>query len=595
MNGHYRIGSRGDIIPTISVQQSLLSAIMKSHGLDHNIEVLAQQLPLMGTDIDKCDSEVLDIEIFPDRPDLLSGETLAFALRPFLHGTDATPNLNVVKGKIEMNVDAELATIRPVILGAVVRGVDNGSTSEEKENFIQALMDHQEKLHFALGRGRKRASIGVHDLSKLQPPFRVMGVDGDFSFTPLAMENEMTITEILQNHPKGIDYAHLMEGMDRYPIILDSNNDVLSFPPIINGDYTTVSHSTSEFFIDVTGWDRRACEASLMLIALQLSEHGGTIESVIVDGVDGVIENIPNGDGISHSVPQRLVNGLLGRSFSDDELSSSINRMGGIYSGQSPAPDDSPQVPTRMADAAAGEQMLDFIMPRWRFDILHPVDLVEDIAIGHGYEDLGQDVAKAPLTAIPRTDGHIRRRIRQSLQGLGLMQIQSLTLSNDRDQFELMRWQQSGEVTRITNPITIDHTLLRQYILPGLFRLLASNRHHELPQGVYELGTVVRNHKNCDRVGFLMAERGGGFAAVRGRIQAMLRDLGATEYIIEPLPKDEGPWLAGRSAKVIIGNTWVGCFGEIDPTVSNEFELKVPINGAEFDVSLLNSALPDPV
>jgi phenylalanyl-tRNA synthetase beta subunit len=92
-----------------------------------------------------------------------------------------------------------------------------------------------------------------------------------------------------------------------------------------------------------------------------------------------------------------------------------------------------------------------------------------------------------------------------------------------------------------------------------------------------------------------MAERGGGFAAVRGRIQALLRDLGTTEYIIEPLPEGEGPWLSGRSAKVIIGNTWVGCFGEIDPAVSNEFELKVPINGAEFDVSLLNSALPDPV
>jgi phenylalanyl-tRNA synthetase beta chain len=409
------------------------------------------------------------------------------------------------------------------------------------------------------------------------------------------MEEDMTITQILENHPKGIDYAHLMADMERYPIILDSNDKVLSFPPIINGDHTTVTHSTTEFFIDVTGWDRRACESSLMLIAMQLAEHGGVVESVIVNGIDGVNETLPNGDGITHSVPQRLVNGLLGREFSSDELSTSINRMGGIFSGFSPAPENSPTIPKRMADAAAGEQMLNFIMPRWRFDILHPVDLVEEIAIGHGYEDLGQDVAKAPLTAIPRSDNHIRRRIRDSLQGLGFMQIQSLTLSNDRDQFELMRWPQSGEVTRITNPITIDHTLLRQYILPGLFRLLASNRHHELPQAVYELGTVVRDHKNCDRVAFLMAEKGGGFAAVRGRIQAMLRDLGARDYTIEALPDGEGPWLTGRSAKVLIGDIWVGCFGEIDPSVSNEFELKVPINGAEFDVTLLNSALPDPV
>ena len=278
MNVHCHIGSRGDLIPTISVQQNLLADIMKSHGLVHDIEILADQLPLMGTDIDKCDSDVLDIEIFPDRPDLLSGETLAFALRPFLHGTVATPNLEIVDGKIAMDVDAELASIRPVVLAAVVRGVDNGATADEKESFIQAIMDHQEKLHFALGRGRKRASIGVHDLKTIQPPFKVIGVDGDFSFTPLTMEKEMTITEILEHHPKGIDYAHLMEGMNRYPIILDSNDSVVSFPPIINGAQTTVTQSTSEFLIEVTGWDRRACEASLMLIALQLAERGGTIE-----------------------------------------------------------------------------------------------------------------------------------------------------------------------------------------------------------------------------------------------------------------------------------------------------------------------------
>lgn len=568
---------------------------MRSHGLQHDVEIVMDQLPLLGTDIDHCDQDVLDIEIFPDRPDLLSGETLAFAIRPFLHATKAQPNLQVGQGKIRIDVDSELAEIRPIILGAVVRGVNIGSSSQQKDDFIQSLMDHQEKLHFALGRGRKRASIGVHDLAKLQPPFRVAAVNCDFSFTPLAMDADMTIQQIIEEHPKGIDYAHLVQDMTRYPIIFDADDEVISFPPIINGQQTTVSHSTTDFFIDVTGWDRRACESSLMLIALQLAQHGGEVESVILNDVNGEEEVIPNGQGLVHSVPQRLVNGLLGREFSEDELSSAINRMGGIYDGMSPAADNSPLKPTRMADAAKGEQMLNFIMPRWRFDILHPVDLVEEIAIGHGYEDLGQDVAKAPLTAIPRPDNHIRRRIRQSLQGLGFMQIQSLTLSNERDQFDLMRWQRCGEVTIVTNPITIDHTLLRQYILPGLFRLLASNRHHELPQGVYELGTVVRDHKNCDRVAFLMAERGGGFAAIRGRIQAFLRDLGASEYRIEPLPEGEGPWLAGRSAKIIIADTWVGCFGEIDPFISNQFELKVPINGAELDVALLNSVLPDPV
>jgi phenylalanyl-tRNA synthetase beta chain len=582
-------------MPTISIEQKLLSQLLAQHGLQHDIEQMAIQLPLMGTDIDTCDENTLDIEIFPDRPDLLSGETLARAIRPFLHGAKSEPSLAVDSGSIKMTVDPALEHIRPVILGAVVRNVKTGNTEEEKDEFIKALMEHQEKLHFALGRGRRRASIGVHDLAKISPPFHVQAVPSSTAFYPLAMTEKMTLNEILTTHPKGIDYAHLLEDMDAYPIIFDSNNDVLSFPPIINGNHTTVSHTTKDFFIDVTGWDRRACESSLMLIALQLAERGGRIESVEVTGFDGVVEHLPHPEPIAHQVTQRLIDGLLGRSLTDEEISSAINRMGGEYLGRKPATEFTSSSVTKMSDVVEGDSVLTIAMPRWRFDILHPVDLVEDVAIGHGFEDLGSDVPKAPLTAAPRPDSQIRRRLRDSLQGLGLMQIQSLTLSNDFDQFEAMRWPPMGEVTRITNPITIDHTLLRQYLLPGLFRLMASNRHHDLPQAVYELGTVIRDHKNSERFAFLIAEQGGGFAAIRGRIQALLRDLGAKEYTIEPLKGTMGPWLTGRCAKVIIGNVHIGCFGEMDPAVSAQYELRVPLNGAEFDIGALQSVLPDPV
>jgi phenylalanyl-tRNA synthetase beta chain len=582
-------------MPTISIEQKLLSQLLARHGLQHDVEQMASQLPLLGTDIDTCDDSTLDIEIFPDRPDLLSGETLAKAIRPFLHGAKSEPSLDVKKGSIKMVVDSALKNIRPIILGAVVRNVETGASGEEKDEFIKALMEHQEKLHFALGRGRRRASIGVHDLAKIAPPFHVQAVPSSTSFCPLAMTEKMTLDEILSTHPKGIDYAHLLEGMPSYPIIFDSKNEVLSFPPIINGNHTTVSHTTTDFFIDVTGWDRRACESSLMLIALQLAERGGQIESVEVTGCDGKVEHLPESSPIEHHVTQRLLDGLLGRSLTDDEISSSINRMGGEFLGRMAATEYTSTTVTKMSDVVEGDSILIFAMPRWRFDILHPIDLVEEVAIGHGYEDLGTDVPKAPLTAVPRPDNQIRRRLRESLQGLGFMQIQSLTLSNDFDQFEAMRWPPMGEVTRITNPITIDHTLLRQYLLPGLFRLMASNRHHDLPQAVYELGTVIRDHQNGERLAFLIAEQGGGFAAIRGRIQALLRDLGATEYAIEPLKGTMGPWLAGRCAKVIINDVHVGCFGEMDPAVSAQYELRVPLNGAEFDIAALQSVLPDPV
>ena len=582
-------------MPTISVQQSLLRHLLSQHGLTHDVEVMGDQLPLMGTDIDRCDEDTLDIEIFPDRPDLLSGETLTHALRPFLHGTEATPDMKVSESGITVAVDPRLSEIRPVILGAIVKGVEIHGGEEEMDEFIKSLMDHQEKLHFALGRGRKRASIGVHDLSSLQAPFRVVAVPGTTEFTPLGETSPMTIDAILEQHPKGIDYAHLLKDMDTYPLILDGSDAVLSFPPIINGRHTTVHQGTKEFFIDVTGWDERACEAALMLVCLQLQERGGSVYSVEITTCHGDTIQTPVGEGVVHHVPEELVVNLLGRSFSDEELQHAINRMGGRFNGKSMAPSDAPKKAERMSQASAGQAILEFTMPRWRFDILHPVDLVEELAIGHGYEDLGEDIPKAQLTAQPRGDHNMRRRLRESMQGLGLMQIQSLTLSNENDQFHNMRWQSNHDVTSITNPITIDHTMLRQHLLPGLLRLLATNRHHELPQGVYELGTVVRNHRNTDRLAFIMAERSGGFASVRGRIQALCNDLGITSWHAEPLEANDGPWLAGRGAKLIVNDEWVGCFGEIDPAVASLFDLRVPLNGAEIDVAALMNLVSDPV
>ena len=567
MTDLYHTGSLGDKMPTISVEQALLRKLVEGKGRKHDVEDLAFRLPLMGTDIDTCDDEKLDIEIFPDRPDLLSPETLFHGMMPFLHDSPSNPRLSVNPGTISMKVSPELSQIRPVILGAVVRGLD------VDDEVIKRLMDHQEKLHFALGRGRKRASIGVHDLSAISPPFRVEATSRDLSFIPLAMEKEMTIDEILMSHPKGVDYAHLLEGMEKVPIIFDSNDAVLSFPPVINGDHTTVTTNTRDLFIDVTGLDFRACESALMLVCLQLSVMGGSVESVRVTTCEGDEWSL-NGSPVEHIVGRNLVEGILGNSFTDDEIENAIRRMGGIYNGDS-----------------SGN--LSISMPRWRFDILHPIDLVEEVAIGHGYDDLAYDVPKAPLTAIPRPDGHLRRRIREALQGLGLIQIQSLTLSNDKDQFESMRWKPHGDITRMTNPITIEHTILRQNILPGLMRLLAANRHHELPQGVYELGSVVVNHENRVKFAFLVAENSGGFAALRGRLQSLMRDLGCVSWSLEAM--NDGPWLNGRGANIIVDGTKVGECGEVDPHVSETFDLKVPLSGAQIDVATLSSVLSDPV
>ena len=568
-------------MPTIKIEQDVLRRVLEAKGLQHEPQRLAEDLPLLGTDVDRCDDEMLEIEIFPDRPDLLSCETLACAIGPFLQGSKAKPELDVSIGEIHMDVDESLLDIRPVILGAVVRGVNNGSNSEQKESFIKSLMDHQEKLHFALGRGRTKASIGVHDLANLSPPFRVKSVSGEHSFIPLQMQEEMSIDDILKKHPKGVEYAHLLEDKTRFPVILDSNDKVLSFPPIINGDHTTVGHSTTDFFIDVTGWDERSCECCLLLICLQLACHGGTVESVSVNSCLNEELVTPDGTPIQHELPLSLVTEILGHDFSDAELEKALARMGGRYLGK------------------GDEGTISIQMPRWRYDMLHPIDLVEEIAIGHGYENLGTASPSHPTSATPKSEANFIRRLRECLQGMGLQQVQSLTLSNDHDQFEAMRWNPSGEVTRIKNPISIDHTLMRQSVLGSLMRLLAANRRHELPQRVYETGICVRNHNNCNRAAWLCAETTSSFSMGRGMVQALLRDLGANASDLEvewkSVPEGQGPWLAGRSGSIVISGEEVGQMGEIDPSIAEMFDLKVPLHGAEFDCDALQRLIPDPV
>ena len=237
-------------VPTISVQQSLLRTLMEAQGFVHDIEQVNDELPLLGTDIDACTEEQLDIEIFP-RPNLLSGETLAFAMANFLHGAPARPDMDVQPSGITMKVDSSLRDVRPVILGAVVRGVSLPDDSEGCEAFIKGLMDHQEKAPLRTGAATP-TSIGVHDLARLTPPFHVKTVGEKHAFVPLAREESMTIADMLTQHPKGVEYRTVGRHDQYYPLIVDADDAVLSFPPIINGDHTTVTHDTRDFFIDVT-------------------------------------------------------------------------------------------------------------------------------------------------------------------------------------------------------------------------------------------------------------------------------------------------------------------------------------------------------
>ncbi len=131
--------------------------------------------------------------------------------------------------------------------------------------------------------------------------------------------------EMLHKHPKGKDYGHILEGCERYPLIVDSQDQVLSFPPIINGDLTSVTEDTSDLFIDVTGTDPMVYKA-LNIVVTSLAERGGRVESVLVKRSEGDFLS-PNLEPSLWEVHADEANKLIGFNLTGTELAECLQRM----------------------------------------------------------------------------------------------------------------------------------------------------------------------------------------------------------------------------------------------------------------------------
>ena len=250
---------------------------------------LIKKLPMIGGDFDSVDGDEISIEFFPNRPDLASVEGIARASRAFFGFKTGLTQYNVKPSEVSLTADPSVKTVRPYVTTALIKNVTM------TDQLIASLMDLQEKLHYGLGRNRKKVAIGVHDFEPVTPPFLYKAVDPDaIQFIPLQKTESMTLREILEKHEKGIDYAHTLDGFKKYPLIVDAYNNVLSFPPIINGSLTEVTPFTSEIFIDVTGTDRNAINYALNIVATALAERGSQIyhTTVIDEGEKYITPNL---------------------------------------------------------------------------------------------------------------------------------------------------------------------------------------------------------------------------------------------------------------------------------------------------------------
>lgn len=236
---------------------------------------IRDSVSMLGVDVECINNEKIAMEVFPNRPDMLGIEGFARGLRGIMDIETGLPEYEVTDSGITLYVESSVKDVRPYISAGVVKNV---SLTEER---LISLMNIQEKLHITHGRNRKKVAIGVHDLSTVEPPFVYKAVGpNEISFVPLDTRVPMSLAEILEKHPKGVSYAGILNGFRKYPIILDRKNNVLSFPPIINGELTRLSDKTKDVFIDVTGTDQKAVSQATNILVTSLLDRCGSAYSV---------------------------------------------------------------------------------------------------------------------------------------------------------------------------------------------------------------------------------------------------------------------------------------------------------------------------
>ncbi|MFP4117022.1 MAG: phenylalanine--tRNA ligase subunit beta [Candidatus Aenigmatarchaeota archaeon] len=524
-------------------------------GKKLNKDVLENKVPMMGCEFEGVENRKVNYEVFPDRPDLLSVEGFARALRYFLGVEEGLENYEVGKSGIELKVEDSVDPVRPCISAGVVRNV------QLDESVLKSIMQVQEKIHKTFGRGRKKIAIGIHDLDKVEEPFTYKGVDPEsIEFVPLQSDKRMDLREIGEKHPKG-KYVDILEGNEKWPVIVDKNEEVLSFPPVINGQLTELSEETENIFIDVTGTDGKAVEEALNIIVTSLADRGGGIETVTVNGGQR-----PDLDPKEMEVDLGYVNKLLGLNLKEGEFEDLIGGMGFGYS--------------------EGK----VLVPPYRVDVMHPMDVVEDVAISHGYENLKPEIPDVPGTGRSQRIEDLTEKVKEVMLGFGFQEVKTTVLTNKERQFEKME-RNLEEAVEMKNSFSENYNICRKYLTPELLEVLRQNQHRSYPQKIFEIGDVLllddeeetktRNKRKAsglicnDEVNYVDLA-----SVVSSILQLLDRKVKFEEY-------DSGSYLKNRASRIVVDGEKIGEVGEVHPEVLENCRIEKPVVAFELGLESL--------
>jgi phenylalanyl-tRNA synthetase beta chain len=530
--------------------------------------------------VDLGENHVIRMELLAVRPDMFDPGGLARTLRGYLEQATGSPEYDLGAPIAHLWVDPAMATPacpRPAIACAVITNI------VLDDDFIKELMNLQENLHWALGRDRKHASIGVYDLAATNGKayrYRPVGRE-ELRFVPLGYDPQdpaaaITPQQVLEEHPKGVEFARLLAGFEAYPLLEDSDGVVLSMPPIINSEQTRVTDATTSFFIDVTGTNRRIVSRCLNVLVTSLMELQPSINLHQV--------GIQYGDEV-----------LLTPDFAPQVMELSVSATAG-WTG---IPMDAIALTGLLNRMGHDVEILDpdtvrVSAPAYRNDLMNPVDLMEDAAIAFGYHNIVPTLVPTMTVGGERPIEGVASTVRSCITGLGWAEVMTLVLTSEAKAFDALRRPAQDDHVTLAHPISRDQTMLRTSLAPGLLETLTVNGHNKYPQRVFEVGETTElsdtqtGASERRAVGGVVIGERIGATEVRAVAEATLRELG---WGIRTVGAELPTYLPGRGALVFAvkdgQELQVGELGELHPAVLEAFELKHPAAMFEIDLTTL--------
>jgi len=543
-------------MPTITLNKDVFEALV---GKKLPLEELKDRISMLGTDLESIENNEIKVEIFPNRPDLLSEQGFARAFSSFIGVKTGLCKYNVKESGKKLIVEESVSKVRPFTACSIVK---NLQLSEEK---IEQIIQIQEKLHVTYGRNRNKCAIGIYPLEKIKFPIRYKAdYPNQIKFQPLEATNEMTAQEILEDHPKGREYAHLLEEKEKYPLFIDANDNILSMPPIINSNNTgRVTEETKDLFVECSGFDFNVLHKCLNMIVTALTDMGGEIYSMELEYENGK-KVTPNLSPSKIKLDIDYINKRLGLKLNESEAKKLLERMGFDYEDKT------------------------VLIPAYRTDILHQIDLAEDLAIAYGYENFEEEIPDVSTIGEENKFAIFSRKVRGILVSLKLIEAKNYHLITSEDLNEKMLLE--NELIPLQNALG-EHNHLRNSIIPSLLKNLTNNQHHEYPQNIFEIGRVFFNDdkedtniKETDKLAITLCHDKTDFTEVKQVLDSMICSLGLKVNIKE---FEHSSYINGRVGEIIINDVILGVIGELHPQVLTNWDLMVPVVCLELDLEKL--------